>query len=852
MNHLGITFNHVIKRLLPTLAATAIALSGYAQDPWEIGAQQSSDKTSEKQSNSHSKVERMTYELSNPGWQFEGLLPGEGEKRLFHKYIPDSNHALVPGDVFTDLWRIGAIEDMNIGQNPMKAKWVNNYEWWYFRPFDLPKVMEDKQVRVEFDGVDGECEIYLNGEYLGRHIGMFDRFSFDITDLLNFTSTAEPRETNYLAIKILPAPRTLGLVNGLKYRWHGDYNQNVVPTGIWQPIRLVATRENRITDLYINTSLDGEDVEVNIEIEVECSKGGEGELTAEVKLSGENFKSQDYTATLTQKVKSGTSKLTGTISVPDAALWYPWDLGDQNLYKAHVVVKNSAGVIQDVESTTFGIREVKMEMNPGWNEGDTKFPWTVMINGKRHFVRSGTWGGPPDMFTGRTTEEDYRELIRLAREANINNLRIFNWHPVEIPLFYKLCNEAGITVWQDMGMINNNVVQDEELKQIAFDSAVGALKARRNHPCNIIIEGSEEILFVPSTKVRDYNWQMMQELGEVFKEYTDLHYVPTSPLSDHNGIKVGGARHDSAHPHGVHYGMGGKFMEDYYAEQDYAVIPELAVTSCPDVESIRKFIPEDELWPPKPSWGYRWADLDILQAHNYEVFGEDFTNGTIEEFVEATQVAQGVYFQYAMELYRTRKPKMSAICFCHFILNTPDFKWATVDYYLRPKESHYYIQRAYQPLLVTMQYTKRRWMEGSDFEGKLWVVNDYMRDYEGCSAELRVLNTKRELVERQHYDIGKVEGDSSKEFVDVKFKVPGKMDDKFYLEVVLRDTNGTEISANNYMLLVDDQEAAFKVYQRYGQASRDRKAKYSSSTFRYFPGLFDNRKGLEVEWLDVK
>ena len=105
------------------------------------------------------------------------------------------------------------------------------------------------------------------------------------------------------------------------------------------------------------------------------------------------------------------------------------------------------------------------------------------------------------------------------------------------------------------------------------------------------------------------------------------------------------------------------------------------VTSCPSVESIRKFIPEDELWPPKPSWGYHWADLDILQAHNYEVFGEDYTNRGMEEFVNATQIAQGTYFQYAMELYRTRKPKMSAVCFCHFILNSPDFKWATVDYY---------------------------------------------------------------------------------------------------------------------------------------------------------------------------
>ncbi len=842
-----------MKKLLWTIALAAGVFIAHAQDPWEIGAQQA--KNSSKTPSPNVKIEqqsnKMVYEIGNPNWMFEGTLPGRGVELRFHEFLPDCNYAKVPGDVFTDLWRLGAIEDMNIGQNPMKAKWVNEYEWWYFNHFNLPKAMEGKELTLRFDGVDYECEVYLNGKLLGRHAGMFDHFTFDISGLVNYTTKDEMRELNYLAIRLLPAVRTLGLVNGLKYRWHGDYNQNIVPTGIWQPVKIIATGKQRITDLYLRSELAQQGATVDVEVEID-NKGAASDVTAEICLTGENFKSKNYTATINTKLKKGLNTIKKTISVEDAKLWWPWDLGDQNLYTAKVILKSAGGVVQDVEESTFGIREVKMEMNPGWKEGEVGRPWTVMINGKRHFVRSGTWGGPPDMFTGRTTEETYRELIRLAREANINNLRIFNWHPVEIPLFYKLCNEAGITVWQDMGMINNNVIQEEKIKQDAFKGIIGAMKDRRNHPCNIIIEGSEEILFVSKASVRNYNWQFVNELGDILKDYTDLHYVPTSPLSDHNGIKLGEARHDTAHPHFVHYSMGKLFMEDYYPKQDYAAIPELAVTSCPDVESIRRFIPEDELWPPKPSWGYRWADLDVLQGHNFEVFGEDFTNKSMEEFVEATQVAQGVYFQYSMELYRTRKPKMSAICFCHFILNTPDFKWATVDYFLRPKESHYYIQRAYQPLLVTMQYTKRRWMPNTTFEGKLWVVNDFMRGYDNCTVELRVLDDKKQLVEKQTYNIGNIEEDSSKQFVDVSLPVPGKMGDKFYLELSLKDNNGAELSANEYMLLVDDQAKALEIYQKYGKASTARKVKYGSATNRYFPGLFDNTKGLSVEWLDVK
>ncbi len=795
---------------------------------------------------------KLILDLSGTDWKIEGALPEQGIKNLFHKHLPDCNYAKVPGDVFTDLWRIGRIDEMNMGSNAMKAKWVNDYEWWYFKEFDIPKAMVGKQIRLQFDGVDFACDVYLNGTYLGNHEGMFSDFSFDITQLVKLTTKQDPKDNNYLAVRLQPAVRNISLANGRKYRWHGDYNQNIVPTGIWQPVKLVATGLSRITDVYVKPALLKKGATVEVEVELENISGNIQQIETSVVLTGKNFRSENYTATLKGELKPGVHKLVATIKIPDAKLWWPWDMGEQNLYQAEVTIRNSDGDFQDMESVTFGVREVKMAMNPGWTKEEVRNPWTVMINGQRHFVRSGTWGGPPDMFTGRTTEDTYRELIRLAKEANINNLRIFNWHPLEIPLFYELCNEAGITVWQDVGMMNNFILKDESLKKKAFDEVVCAMKQRRNHPCNIIIEGSEEILFINSEPQRRYQWDFVVELGDTLKKYTDLHYIPTSPLSSHHALTVGQLRHESAHPHGVHYGVGNFFMEDYYPEQHYAAIPELAVTSCPSVESIRKFIPEDELWPPKPSWGYHWADLDILQAHNYEVFGEDYTNRGMEEFVNATQIAQGTYFQYAMELYRTRKPKMSAVCFCHFILNSPDFKWATVDYYLQPKKSHYFIKKAYQPLLVTLQYERRRWMPGEEFKGKLWVVNDFMKGFEGCKAEIKIMNNAREVIEKQSVDWGNISPDSSKEMMSLAFKVPGKMDDKFYVEIEMTDKTGNKVSANDYMLLVGDQKAALEVYKRYGQKSRERKNKYGNSTFRYFPGLFDNRKSLEVEWLDVK
>jgi len=796
--------------------------------------------------------EKMVLDLGGSMWKMEGTLPGEGVNKQFHKYLPDGGKVIVPGDVYTDLWRLGRIDDMNIGTNSQKAKWVMDYEWWYFRSLDIPKDMEGKNIRLYFEGVDYACDVYLNGELLGTHEGMFSHFSFDITKIYNKSTDAHPNDNNYLAIRLHPAPRNVALVNGKKYRWHGDYNQNVTPTGIWQPVKLIATGVTRLTNVYAHSTLQKNGrATVDVEVELMNDAYVDQDIEAQIQLTGKNFTSKTYTASVKQSVKYGANTLIASVKVPDAKLWYPWDLGDQNLYTATVVLKNK-GEFQDAEKVTFGIREVKMAMNPGWTKEEVEWPWTVMINGKRHFVRSGTWGGPPDMFTGRSTEDTYRELIRLAKEANINDLRIFAWHPAEIPLFYELCSEAGITVWQDIAMINNPILQlGDEFKQGMFNETVEILKQRRNYPCNIIIEGSEEILFMSNPEVREYQLTVVEELGEVLKQYTDLHYIPTSPLSSHHATSLGFKHHETAHPHGVHYGVGNEFMETYYPKQNYAAIPELAVTSCPSAESIKKFIPADELWPPGPSWGYHWADLDVLQAHNYEVFGEDYTDKSLDEFAKATQIAQGTYFQYAFELYRTRKPKMSAINFCHYILNTPDFKWATVDYYLQPKESHYFIQKAFQPLLITLQYEKRRWMPESTFSGKIWVVNDFMEDYKACNATMQILDNNKKVVEEKKITIGNVSGDSAKEFADVSFAVPGKMGDKFYVNIEMKDNTGNIVSKNDYMFLVANQDKSLEVYKQYGAAYRERLQKYGYFTNRYFPGLFDNTKSINADWIKV-
>mgnify|MGYP001791539532 FL=1 len=792
--------------------------------------------------NKSKQSEKIIFDLSGHQWQFEGISPGRGIELGFNELPPDItgdafnwSFATVPGDVYTDLWRAGWIDDPHFGRNSLKAKWVAEREWWYKRQFDVPSGMEGKRIWLVFEGVDFGCDVWFNGQLLGTHEGMFSAFKFDVTELVRFDSLRFG--TNVLMIRLHPAPRRYSQVAGRKPAWHGDYWVSLPPTGIWRPIRLEATGEITIEDTYVQSTINP-DGSADLDVQVELENPGETarDVTVDVTVTGTNFESEEYTAQLSHSVEAGETQLSLSISVPDAQLWWPWDRGEQHLYQAEVVVRDDKENFQDQTETSFGIRELKMTRNPGFSEEQVENPWTVNINGQPHFMRSGTWGGPPDIFFGRAHPSKYRELIRLAKEANLNNLRIFGWHPPEIPLFYQLCDEAGITVWQDVvPLASLSLPKDDEFKQAVFDEAIHLVKKQRNHPSLVLLEGSEELFMTAADP--EYNLQFVNELGEAIRPYTSLHFLPSSPLSDEVGLKLGFKPNESFHANDLFYGEGEFTMEEYFPSLDYAVIPELAISSCPNVDSIRKFIPEAEIWPPGPSWGHHWTDFDVLKTLNFEVLG-DVSIGSLNDFVEATQITQGTIFQYALEYYRTRKPRTSAVCICHYITFAPDMKWGIVDYYQQTKRSYDYVQRAYQPLLITLQHDSRRWQPGETFKGNIWVVNDYFLTYTHCAAHLQFLGQNQQLLSEEKFSVATIAEDSSASVAEVSCEVPGAIGDKFFAKLTLNNEHGQELSANEYTFLVADEPVDRAKLKALGEEARRIKDKFGwANYFRYFRGL---------------
>jgi beta-mannosidase len=123
-------------------------------------------------------------------------------------------------------------------------------------------------------------------------------------------------------------------------------------------------------------------------------------------------------------------------SLEDIELWNTWDRGIPYLYEIQVsILKNGRAVYSAVETT--GFRRIEMVRDVEQT--------SILLNGEKWFVRGTSYF--PDQYVSAMCEERYRIDLLAIKMAGFNLLRI-HVH-IEFPLFYQICDELGIGIFQD-------------------------------------------------------------------------------------------------------------------------------------------------------------------------------------------------------------------------------------------------------------------------------------------------------------------------------------------------------------------------------------------------------------------
>jgi len=792
---------------------------------------------------------KTNIKLDGSDWQLIHLMPSEWVWRTVWKedwnpynapaagsWIP----ATVPGDVIADALDANLIANPYIDMNSRAAEWTSERDWLYRKSFDVPPEMNGKTIRLHFDGVDFTCHVYLNGESLGKHEGMFTPFEYDVTHLLRFD------RANTLTVIVEHKP-AVELVQGQigwssqarlwksRFAYNWDWCTRLVPIGIWQSVHLIATDAVYIEDVWVQHTLRVSEATAQVTVHVQTGQASAETAHARCQIIAPDGSTispvLECHAHVEPGVTSGACTFTQEIQAPQ--LWFPNGMGAQPLYRARIELVDTNGPqgmqsqdVTDSREVTFGLRTIRAIPNDG--APADALPYTIEVNGRKMFVKGWNWA-PIDNLYGRPQAQRYERLLNLAQQAHCNLLRVWGGGLLEREGFYDLCDQLGILVWQEFhhssSGIDNRPPEDDTYLTTIENQARQMVPLRRNHPSLAIWCGGNELMtddWIPLTDAHP----ALAKLKAITQELDPGRlWLPTSSSGPVEGADAKLAGTDKMHDvHGPWQYQGPVEQYRFFNSIDALYHSEFGAEGAGNLYTIQRFITGCYQWPPdatNPAWvhhGSWWLHREKLEG----MFGPI---ENLETFVKASQFMQAEGLRYAIESNRRRKWRCSGTSPWQLNEAFPNTACTNaVDYLGLTKPAYWWIRRAYEPTHISAKYERLAWKPGEEWRAEVWV-NNSMAAMPGCtwSASLLALDGLASLADSTaslvdglaspadsavltvalhslRTETGTIDlpDDASICVAQLKYTLP-EAPSTFVLIIVLADPNGTTLSRNEYI-----------------------------------------------------
>ena len=713
--------------------------------------------------------------------------------------------AIVPGTVLTSLVENGVFPEPYYGTvNKMSEKIIPDitevgpefYTYWFRTKFDTPPLEEGERLWLRPEGINYRAEWWLNGHLVSVMAGMFNDDRIDITD---FVSKDGP---NALAVLVKPVdipgttmPKPWGAPGENRNGGDGDIGWNTTQlmtvgwdfsyddgirdrnTGIWKSVNVYKTGPVAMRAPFVKSSLSqGFDTAAEtISVEIVNPASGFRDngrvkclVEGEIEGAGVTFGKEVTLIRGEEAVVTFTPEEYSQLVIKNPKLWWPKNKGDQPLYKLKLTA-TVEGKVSDSAEVTFGIRDVKVTTDTP--DGSKVF----IINGKRMFIRGSNWI-PEAML--RTDDARMRTEMAYTDQSGVNFLRLWGGGIAESDLFYQLCDEYGIMVWQEFWMTGDT--RHPHDKSIYFNNVESTVKRIRNHPSIVFYVASNESTEVSGTPdllealdgTRPY--QMQSECdgihdGSPYKQVNPMrHYTNTA--SD-RGSRVDGFN------------------------------PEYGAPTLPVIETLRKMMPGDKLWPiDKYTWNYLDGNGFHLMTTLYDDMVRQYGEPSgIEDYARKGQLVGAMNSKSIWEVWNYNRLD-DGDRFCSGLLfwyhNCPNVQvcarmW---DWYLEPTASLYHTMRSLEPVHVQFDYLKNT----------ASVVNDTFEPVSGArlKATLHDLSGKQVKAWEAALDVP-----ADKAVDDVlTLEFPEGISKVHFIRLALTDKAGKTISENIYWRSTDAYE----------------------------------------------
>jgi hypothetical protein len=348
--------------------------------------------------------QRETWLNLNGPWQFDFDAEGVGETEQWHA---EGKHTWQRQIVVPFPW-----EAKLSGIGDTKYKGVG----WYSRSVRVPASWQGKRVWLCFGAVDWKARVWVNGQFVGAHVGGYTPFQFDITR--HAAPGTEARITVRAEDFTAPEQPT-----GKQTGWYTR------TSGIWQTVYVEPRAATHLDHVRVVTRVD---------------TGAAGtariELTARLQgpAQGLRVEAQVGTETVQFAPPNAAGVATGRLELAKAHLWSP---DDPYLYA--VTYKVFAGDQEiDRVSSYLGVREISVRPAPG---RDYTY---ICLNGKPIYLRGDLHQSfHPDGIYQYPSDALLRRDYEYAKEIGINFLRIHI--KSEIPRALYWADKLGVLIMED-------------------------------------------------------------------------------------------------------------------------------------------------------------------------------------------------------------------------------------------------------------------------------------------------------------------------------------------------------------------------------------------------------------------
>ena len=750
------------------------------------------------------------------GWKFR-------QARLTNWYP-----ATVPGVVHTDLLQNKIIEDPFFRLNERGLQWIDKEDWVYETCFTLAAgMMRKENMELVFEGLDTYADVYLNDECILKADNMFRRWSIPVRQYIReennilkvyFHSPVKIDVPKWDALPYqYPASNDQsengGLFNkkisifarkaGYHYGW--DWGPRLVTSGIWRPVYIRAWSDLRINDVFIEQKEVGAGRAVIAgHVELDADKDMNGVLvTITDEVTGRVL--GEWQADL----KRGTNRVTVDFVLHKPKLWWSNGLGEPFLYRFRTDII-AGGELLDSKTERVGIRSLKVVHQPD-KDGHTFY---IELNGRPVFAKGANYI-PSDNFLPRVTPENYKRTILDAAGVNMNMLRVWGGGIYENDVFYDLCDEYGIMIWQDFMFACSMYPAEGALLDNIHQEAVDNVKRLRNHACIALWCGNNECqdawlgwgwkceIERQNKEYADKIWAQYRQqyhvtLPGVVREYAPgTFYWPSSPFAFEG--EMSGTTDGDRHYWSVWHGKAP--ISDYDSEKS-RFFSEYGFQSFPEFESVKRYAPYPEDWDIRS---------EVMMSHQR---GGDHANGLIETyllneykkprdfraFLYMNHVLQGDAIKTAIESHRRQMPYNMGTLFWQHNDCWPVASWASRDYYGRWKAQHYFARQAYRDLLVSPI---------ADEEGMLniYVVSDRPASCSG-TLDVKVIKLTGEIISDFRQTV-KIAANTSRKLFSIELDKALKNIPKEDVFIYARLTDKNKNIYSNQYFLVKQKEVNY-------------------------------------------